>query len=468
MPKSNKQIVKEHRQRQKELLGEDTYLRKQAAAKRDYRARLKASAAAPAPAPAEAPAEAPAMIRAEKEIREIIKLLNSYLTKGSKITLPDLSSELDKRILPALIELEANKGCESVKQAVYLARKKLLEKKSEGKKNVKSLSYNSFETNTWANVIKIYKKMNNVKTYDCADMSWLKNADGVIKFIKETYTKQNSFITNTSSFATVTSVLKGYETAYKKYSGTSTTDRIEERKTAKKNKTTDSEKEKMVSMSELKNLWRKPNLNDRDRALIGLYTMVPPRRVQYSQFLKLTHSDKDLPEGFNYLIVDKKGNPQKIVLKKYKTYNVYGVFEIPLNKTDRLNNLLKTYIKSEKLKDGDLMFPNKSGGVYKNFSTEIINTFFKASGKKIGVDIIRHIWISKFLEKSRTIEEKEAFATLLGHDKDTQSFYMRIDAPKDADKKKREDEDDDAIKARFYEDEEKEDVGVRRSARLKK
>jgi hypothetical protein len=457
MPLSNKEVVAQHRARQKELLGDAEYKRIQAQKKKEYRARKAASSpASVVEAPAGAP---PAMIRAEKEIKEIITLLNKYLTKESKITLPDLSSELEKRTLPALIELEANKGCQAVKKAVYLARKKLLEKKSEGKKNSKSLSFESFQTNTWANVIKIYKKMNNVKTYDCSNMEWLRNADEVIKFIKETYTKQNSFITNISSFATVTSVLKGYETAYKKYSGTSTDDRLEERKTAKQNKTTDSEKDKMVSMSVLKNLWRKPNLNDRDRALISLYTMIPPRRVAFTQYLTLKHSDKDLLEGFNYLIVDKGGNPQKMILKKYKTFHLYGVFEILLGKTDRLNGLLKTYIKSEKLKDGDLMFPNKSGGVYKNFSIEIINTFFKASGKKIGVDVIRHIWISKFLEKSRTIEQKEDFASQMGHDKDTAAFYNRVDAPKD---------DDDAIKADFYDDEEKEDTGVRRSARLKK
>ena len=465
MPLSNKEVVAQHRARQKELLGDVEYKRIQAQKKKDYRAR-KASASASSPVPASAPASAPApsaMTRAENEIKAIIKLLNSYLSKESKITLPDLSSELDKRILPALIELEANKGCEAVKQAIYVARKKLLEKKSEGKKKSGSLSFESFERNTWANIIKIYKKMNNVKTYDCNDLSWMKDADGVIKFIKDTYPKQNSFITNTSSFATVTSVLKGYENAYRKYSGTSTDDRVDERKTAKKNKMTEEETEKMVSMSVLKNLWKKPDLNDRERVLIALYTMIPPRRVQFSQYLTLKHSDKDLPEGFNYLIVDKKGDPQKMILKKYKTYNVYGTFEIPLTKTEKLNKLLKTYIKSGKIKDGDLLFPNASGDVYKSFSSEISNAFFKASGKRIGVNIIRHIWISKFLEKTRTVEEKEAFANQLGHDEQTQKFYLRVDAPKN----KNEDIDD-AIKRKFYEDDEKDDAGVRRSARLKK
>ena len=466
MPLSNKEVVAQHRARKRSELGETTSKRIQAQQKKDYRAR-KASASASAPAPAPAPpASAPApsaMTRAENEIKAIIKLLNRYLSKESKITLPDLSSELDKRILPALIELEANKGCESVKQAVYLARKKLLEKKSEGKKKSGSLSFESFERNTWANIIKIYKKMNNVKTYDCADMSWMQDADGVIKFIKDTYPKQNSFITNTSSFATVTSVLKGYENAYRKYSGTSTDDRVDERKTAKKNKMTEKETEKMVSMSVLKNLWKKPDLNDRERVLIALYTMIPPRRVQFSQYLTLKHSDKDLPEGLNYLIVDKKGDPQKMILKKYKTFHVYGTFEIPLTKTEKLNKLLKIYIKSGKIKDGDLIFGKTKTEIYKNFSTEISNAFFKASGKRITVNIIRHIWISKFLEKTRTVEEKEAFANQLGHDEQTQKFYLRVDAPKN----KNEDIDD-AIKRKFYENDEKDDAGVRRSARLQK
>ena len=151
-----------------------------------------------------------------------------------------------------------------------------------------------------------------------------------------------------------------------------------------------------------------------------------------------------------------------MILKKYKTFHVYGTFEIPLTKTEKLNKLLKIYIKSGKIKDGDLLFPNASGDVYKSFSSEISNAFFKASGKRITVNIIRHIWISKFLEKTRTVEEKEAFANQLGHDEQTQKFYLRVDAPRSRD------DEDDAIKRKFYEDDEKDDAGVRRSARLQK
>lgn len=162
--------------------------------------------------------------------------------------------------------------------------------------------------------------------------------------------------------------------------------------------------------------------------MVSLYSLQPARRVEFTQYLKLVYNDKNLPNGFNYLIVDKKTkNPKKFILKKYKTFSDYGAAELKIVHKG-LKQILKTYIKD--IEEGELLFPNKTGKPYKSFSGEISDAFFKASGKKIGVDILRHIWISEFLSKTRTIEEKQRFAKLMGHDKITAEFYLRVDAPK--------------------------------------
>lgn len=378
MPLSNKEIVKNYRERQKNLLGDAEYKRIQREKKREYRA--------------------------------------------SKKTPIPVGNE-----------------CDTLLTKIFEKKQKALAKKN------KIISLESFERNTWANLKKIYKKMNGT-IWDCTDTKWLKNSDDIIKFIKETYPIQNTVITNISSFASVAGVLgPSYKKAYKKYSDISSQDRRAKDAVDNKNQSTNSEKDKMVSMNILKDLWKHPDLTDRERAIISLYTMIPPRRNQFSQFLKLKKSEDDLPDKFNYLIVDKDGDPQKLVLKNYKTFKQYGIFNIPLTKTKKLNEILKKYIISANLKDGDLLFHNKKGGIQKNISNEIKKAFFKASGKNITVNIIRHIFISKFLEKRRTIEEKNKLARQMGHSRNVQESYMRIDAPV-----KTRDVIDDEIRAKFY------------------
>lgn len=328
--------------------------------------------------------------------------------------------------------------CDTLLNKIFDKKKRALAKKG------KTISLESFKKNTWANLKKIYQRMNG-EPWDCIDTDWLKkDADENIAFIKKIYPKENTFITYVSSFASVTGVLGvSFKKSYQKYSDVSSRDRRDKDVVDNDNIMTESEKEKMIPYKELKNLYKHPDLTDRERALISIYTMIPPRRNQFSQFLTLKKSEDELVDGLNYLIVDDKNNPQKIIMKKYKTFKQYGIFEFSLAKTNKLNEVLKKYITSADLKDGDLLFPNKKGSIQKNISAEITKAFLRASGKPITVNIIRHIFISKFLEKRRTIEEKNNLARLMGHSRNVQESYMRNDAPAD--------EDDDAIRRKFYE-----------------
>jgi len=373
MPLSNKEAIKNYRERQRELLGEDEYKRIQAQKKRDYRA------------------------------------------KKASVTVDD-------------------DGCDDLLLKIFDKKKKLAVKKS------KTISLESFKKNTWANIRKIYKKMND-EEWDCINTNWLKDADANIAFIKKIYPKENTMITYISSFASVTGVLGAqFKKAYQTYSQVSSQNRRDKDVIDNENQSTEKEKEKMVSMRVLKNLYKHPDLTDRERALIALYTRLPPRRNQLAQFLTLKKSEDGLDGEFNYLVVDSDNKPQKIIMHKYKTVKEYGKFEIPLSKTDKLNAILQKYIESADIKDGDLIFPNTKGKIQANMGKEISDTFLKASGKPITVNIIRHIFISKFLEKRRSISEKNNLANLMGHSRSVQEKYMRMDLP----------DDDDQIKSQFY------------------
>lgn len=382
MPLSNKELVKNYRARQRQALGETEYKRQQALKKKEYRARKKAAAQATAQA-------------AQPEPVVVVE------------TTPEPVDE-----------------CDTLLNKIFQKKKTIVE--SQGK----TINFDSYKRNTWKNLQKIYKKKYG-EPWDCRSPAWIKKADEIIAFIKETYSSKNTQITYISSFASVTVALgKSYKKAYDKYSEISSKDRIAKDAIDNKNLSTPAETDKMISYKSLRNLYKSDNLTDRQRALVSLYTRLPPRRVQLAQYLKLSNTDDDLDDGFNYLIVDKHNKPIKVVMTKYKTHKIYGDFELLLENKFHLNSILKKYIETSNIKNGNLMFPNHKGTINKNMSDEIKNAFRTASGKPLTVNIIRHIFVSEFLKRPRSIEEKKLIAQAMGHSKATQERYMRLDAPK--------------------------------------
>jgi len=375
MPLTNQQIVKNYRERQKNLLGDAEYKRIQREKKREYRASKKA------PIPV---------------VDECDKLLNTIFEK----------------------------------------KKKLLAKTG------KIISLESFKRNTWANLRKTYKKMNN-DDWDCIDTAWLRNADEIIKFIKDTYPSQNTFITNISSFASVTAVLgPSYKKAYTKYSDLSSNDRRAKDTVDNKNVMTESESAKMIPYKELKNLYKNENLNLEERALVAIYTLLPPRRVEMSKYLKYMDNENDLPNGFNYLVMN--DGKLKIVMKKYKTHKIYGDIELFINNT-KLKKILLEYVADKGLENGDFVFGLSKSKINSNMSQRIIDVFTKASGKNISINTVRHIVASEFYKKNRSWAEIETFSKLMGNSPTMNQKYKRMDAPT-----KSQSELDDEIRAKFY------------------
>ena len=53
------------------------------------------------------------------------------------------------------------------------------------------------------------------------------------------------------------------------------------------------------------------------RALIALYTLIPPRRIQDMQLLTITNTEVNTNPNLNYLVV-KRGIPTKLIFNEYK------------------------------------------------------------------------------------------------------------------------------------------------------
>jgi hypothetical protein len=84
--------------------------------------------------------------------------------------------------------------------------------------------------------------------------------------------------------------------------------------------------------------------------LLSLYYLQPPRRNKDYQLLKIAIKYNDmLSNEFNYLDMKKK----KFIFNNYKTAKKYNKQEVDIN--DELYQILLSYIKTFKLKDGDFL-----------------------------------------------------------------------------------------------------------------
>lgn len=252
------------------------------------------------------------------------------------------------------------------------------------------------------------------------DPNWtfelFKNTERVLKFIDSNWSNKNTKQAYLQALAGITRYIEGFESAYKIYSETS----IKNRKqlTHEQNKLEKSKKEGelWVDWSELEVASENKALNSKERAMIALYTLIPPRRLSLIKYL-VRGSGTDMK--YNYL----DGN--KIVLNNYKTCTKYGTYTIEL--PERLQKIMSEYITEYNIKIGDIVFPNSKGKVYSNYiSTVLSKTFQKSVGKPITQQILRHSYVSHRMKQPLNLNDKISIARELGHSISMFERYNRI------------------------------------------
>ena len=195
-------------------------------------------------------------------------------------------------------------------------------------------------------------------------------------------------------------------------------------------------------------------LNKRQAAVVALYLDVAPRRAedymlmrlaidptkaQYKKLDEPRSGDEDKPTNgdFNWLVV-KDGKITEMILNRYKTDGDYGTWRRGDDHKDKipapLKKELKALLKEAKSKNGDYLFPvlkgeNQGKAMEGAFSNFVRDSFGKLTGKKPGVNSLRHSKISHFLDR-RQIPEQERIdlAKEMGHSTNTQGKYLRLDA----------------------------------------
>jgi len=169
-------------------------------------------------------------------------------------------------------------------------------------------------------------------------------------------------------------------------------------------------------------------LTSRDKFLASLYLLMPVRRLEY-KIMKLTNTEKDLDENFNYLFI--KNKKSKFIFNKYKTAEkggkikspVFGKQELEIN--DDVLEYFKQFIKEFKIKTGDLLFGEMSLSTYSKMVQDVMEIIFNV--KKVGATTLRTISSSyNQQDTTKSVKEKKQLAKDMAHDLNTQMLYNKI------------------------------------------
>ena len=178
---------------------------------------------------------------------------------------------------------------------------------------------------------------------------------------------------------------------------------------------------------DVENAYKSENLNPQEAALLGLYTIIPPRRRSFATFLTVIDKDEKPQKdpNLNYLVIDGR-NPILLVLNNYKTSKTYGRVEIKL--PSPLKRVFRNHLKESKLVSGDRVFQTPRGNPYQptNMSNYLQNTFHKATGNHISFNLLRHIYITHHLSTPRSLTYKKRLASKMGQSVGMQLKYIRI------------------------------------------
>lgn len=450
----DKDKLEKEKERQKKIRQEasgkdrEEFLRIQREKKRAYRARIKA----------EKTGQIDIKVGDKKDDKDLDKkdnkkdlsddedICNDILAKVKSVTqnfdIPkqEVKKIVKEKIIKHKIEIKVNQNIEELLDDMD---KQYLTKKNSGQVNRDSLIKYIDKIRT------TYTNMNDGKTWS-GSIDFLKNTKKVISYLEKEYSNENTLKTYFTAIVGILNRLKGFDDTVKPYQKKMNFYLKESTKKNDKNELTPAQKKNYMNWQQILD-FKNPDWSDEDQLLYDLYTCLPPRRleawlrlkyVKLKKMNKMTHLDKN----YNYLIANKNGNIQKLLLFKYKTHKKYGRVSIDLRQQNELpifnyKKLLKsaeTFVKSTNIKSDELCFPDTKGKVYGDMNYRL-SYVFKKTGKNISVNILRHAFISHYVNKKNiTMGTLKKLARSLGHSIMTMLSYRKFSSEKEKEKLEKE------------------------------
>ena len=253
---------------------------------------------------------------------------------------------------------------------------------------------------------------------DMIDFEWTKHTNKVSKFILKSkiWQTDESRIQQFQSLASITKVASD-DATYKFYSSASVSMRKDKDVVDDENKLTEKERTNIIPWAEI--IKPSDELTDSEAALVACYTLFPPRRVKDFGLMKLTTTDEGIDDAYNYLCE----NPPKLIFMNYKTSSTFGRQEFAL--PAKLATKLKAHTAT--LSAGDFLFGKSKTAPYVSFSSQVSKVFKKHTGKPLSVNLLRHSYITHYLNTKRSLASRKLVAKKMGHGLAQQLKYDRLD-----------------------------------------
>jgi hypothetical protein len=154
--------------------------------------------------------------------------------------------------------------------------------------------------------------------------------------------------------------------------------------------------------------------------ILALYTLMPPVRLDYGE-MKIVPVEPSEPVG-NYLVWSAQHKTPYFYFSDYKTFKVYGVMKIQLRPA--LIEVLEEWLAYPT----QYLLEDRSGNPLGSvmLGQLIISTFHKHCGKKVGVSMLRHSYISHIRAKELPIKKSDALAHQMMHSPKMSMIYRKL------------------------------------------
>jgi hypothetical protein len=159
-----------------------------------------------------------------------------------------------------------------------------------------------------------------------------------------------------------------------------------------------------------------------DKMIFGLYTLIPPRRLEYYKVFIATETDyktNKLNNETNY-IIKSKGKFIKFIWNDYKTASAYGKVEVVIPSS--LEAIINNYVKINKLKSGDLLIPLSRT----NFLRYVKKVFKEVYKSDMSVRWLRISYATYINNLNISNNEKNKLAIAMGHSIEESGRYKKI------------------------------------------
>lgn len=172
-------------------------------------------------------------------------------------------------------------------------------------------------------------------------------------------------------------------------------------------------------------LFKKDKLNSKQLNIIqqylvvALYTLQPPVRLNYSD-MKIIKNEDEIKEGKNYLL-NKSRNKKQFIFQDYKTSKKHGKITQPINK--ELNTIINKWLKVNKT--DNFLIDQKGNSMNANQLGKFITKAFDFTGKKITLNLLRHIYISENIDLE-AIKKGQQLAKDMHHSTGVQEMYAKV------------------------------------------